>query len=122
LSSSLLLIGTDKVLPEGAFVGVLLVDGEATVPADPLLIGLVVAAAVALFCMVDVEAVCPVILALGDNEATMSTKVESRVSNDPSAIIAAITGTGVEVVFSLQSCLTFWSLPTLFLMVTFPSH
>ena len=104
MSSSLLLIGTDKVLPEGAFVGVLLVDGEATVPADPLLIGLVVAAAVALFCMVDVEAVCPVILALGDNEATMSTKVESRVSNDPSAIIAAIVGTGVEVMLSLQSC------------------
>ena len=107
MSSSLLLIGTDKVLPEGMFIGILLINGEAAVPANPLHVGLVVVAAVALFCMVDVEAVCRVILALGDNEATMSTKVESRVSNDPSAIIAVIAGTGVDVVVSLQSCLRF---------------
>jgi hypothetical protein len=34
--SSTLLGGTDKVLPEGAFIGVLLVNEETTVPADPL--------------------------------------------------------------------------------------
>jgi hypothetical protein len=107
LSSSSLLIGMDKVLPEGVFVGILLVDGEAAVPADSLHVGLVVAAVVALFCVMDVDAVCPIILALGDSEATMSAKVEGGVSNDPSAIIAAIVGTGVEVVLSLQSCLRF---------------
>jgi hypothetical protein len=97
----------DKVPPEGAFVGILLVDGEAAVLADPLRVRLVVVAAVVLFCSVDIDAVCPVILALGDSKATMSAKVEGGVTNDPSAIIAAITGTGVEVVLSLQSCLRF---------------
>jgi hypothetical protein len=37
-------------------------------------------------------------------EATASTNVEGGVSNDPSAIIAVITGIGVDVVFSLQVC------------------
>ena len=36
LPSSSLLIGMDKVLPEGTFVGILLVDGEAAVSADSL--------------------------------------------------------------------------------------
>jgi hypothetical protein len=107
LPSSSLLIGTDKVLPEGMFIGILLVNGEAAVPANPLHVGLVVVAAVALFCAVDIDAVHPIVLALGDSEATMSTKVEGRVSNDPSAIIAVIAGTGVDVVVSLQSCLRF---------------
>jgi hypothetical protein len=62
------------------------------------------AAAVALFCVMDVDAIHPVVLVLGDNEVTMSAKVKGRVSNDPSAIIAAIVGTGVEVMLSLQSC------------------
>jgi hypothetical protein len=107
LPSSSFLIGMDKVVPEGMFVGILLVDGEAAVPEDPLHVGLVVAVAVALFCAVDVDAVCSIVLALGDSEATMSTKVEGGVSNNPSAIIAVIAGTGVEVVLSLQSCLRF---------------
>jgi hypothetical protein len=101
------LVSTDRVLPEGIFVCVLLVNGEATLPADPLYVGLVMVAVVALFCTVDVDAVHPVVLVLGDSEATMFAKVEGRVSNDPSAIIAAITGTGVDVVLSLQSCLRF---------------
>jgi hypothetical protein len=46
---SLLLIGTDKVLPEVSLVGILLVDDETAVPAVPLHDGLVVVAAVALF-------------------------------------------------------------------------
>ena len=107
MSSSLLLISTDKALPEGTFIGILLVDGEAGVPADPLCVGLVVVVVVALFCAVDVDAVHPIVLALGDSEVTMSAKVEGRVSNDPSAIIAVIAGTGVDVVLSLQSCLRF---------------
>jgi hypothetical protein len=107
LLSSSLLISMDKVLPEGVFIGILLVDGEAAVLADPLHVGLVVVVAVALFCMMDVDAVCPIILALGDSEATTSAKVEGGVSNDPSAITAVIAGTGVEVVLSLQSCLRF---------------
>jgi hypothetical protein len=104
LPSSSLLISTDKVLPEGVFIGILLVDGEAAIPADPLCVGLVVATAVALFRAVDIDTVHSVILALGDSEATTSTKVEGGVSNDPSAIIAVITGTGVDVMFSLQTC------------------
>jgi hypothetical protein len=67
----------------------------------------VVAATIALFCVVDVDAVCPIVLVLGDSEVTMSTKVEGGVSNDPSAIIAVIIGTGVDVMLSLQSCLRF---------------
>jgi hypothetical protein len=107
LPKSLFLVGTDKVLSEGTFICVLLVNGEAMVPADPLHVGLVMVAVVALFYTVDVDAVHLVVLALGDSEVTMSAKVEGRVSNDPSAIIAAITGTGVDVVLSLQSCLRF---------------
>ena len=104
LPSSSLLIGTDKVLPEGMFIGILLVNGEAAVPANPLHVGLVVVAAVALFCAVDIDAVHPIILLLGESVATTSTNVEGGVLNDPSAIIAVITGTGVDVVFSLQVC------------------
>jgi hypothetical protein len=48
-SSSLLLISMDKVLPEGMFVGILLVNGEAAVPADPLHVGLVMTVAVTRF-------------------------------------------------------------------------
>jgi hypothetical protein len=57
--------------------------------------------------MVDIDAVCFIVLALGDSEVAMSAKVKGRVSNNPSAIIAAIAGTGVDVVLSLQSCLRF---------------
>jgi hypothetical protein len=105
--SSSFFVSTDKVLPEGTFVVVLLVYSDATVPADPLCVRLVMVAVVALFCAVDVDAVHPIIPALDDSEATMSTKVEGGVSNDPSAIIAAITGTGVDVMLSLQSYLRF---------------
>jgi hypothetical protein len=51
-----------------------------------------------------IDTVHPVILLLGESEATVSTNVEGGVSKDPSAIIAAITGTGVDVVVSLQVC------------------
>jgi hypothetical protein len=102
---SLLLTGTDKVLPEGTFVGVLLVGVVTAVLAAPLHDGLVMAVMVALFCAMDIDAVHPVVLALGESKATASAKVEGGVSNDPSAIIAAIAGTGVDIVFSLQSCL-----------------
>jgi hypothetical protein len=105
LPSSSLLIGMDKVLPEGTFICVLLVSVVAAVPATPLHDVLVMAATVALFCLMDVDAVCPIVLALGESKATVSAKVEGGVSNDPSAIIAAIIGTGVDVIFSLQSCL-----------------
>jgi hypothetical protein len=56
---------------------------------------------VALFGMIDIDIVCPVILLLGESEATASANVEGSVLNDPSAIIAAIAGTGVDVVVSL---------------------
>ena len=59
---------------------------------------------VALFGVMDIDTVCPVVLLLGKREATASASVEGGVSNDPSAIIAAITGTGVDVVVSLQVC------------------
>jgi hypothetical protein len=52
----------------------------------------------------DVDTVCPVVLLLGESEVTVSTKVEGGISNNPSAIIAAITCTGVNVMFSLQIC------------------
>jgi hypothetical protein len=103
--SSLLLIGMDKVSPEGMFIGILLVSMIAAVPAMPLCDGLVMAAMVALVCAMDVDVVCPIILVLCESKATVSAKVEGGVSNDPSAIIAAIAGTGVNVMFSLQSCL-----------------
>jgi hypothetical protein len=103
-SGSSLLTGTNKVLPEVSLVGILLVGNETAVPAVPLCDGLVVAVAVALFCAVDIDAVHPIILLLGESVATTSTNVEGGVLNDPSAIIAVITGTGVDVVFSLQVC------------------
>ena len=62
---------------------------------------------VALFGVMDIDAVHPIILLLGESEATTSVNVEGGVSKDPSAIIAAITGTGVDVVVSLQSCRRF---------------
>jgi hypothetical protein len=101
--SSSLLTGMDKVLPEGTFIGILLVGVIAAVSATPLCDGLVMVATVALFCAMDVDAVHSVILALGESKATASTKVEGGVSNDPSAIIAGIAGTGVDIMFSLQS-------------------
>jgi hypothetical protein len=101
---SSLLIGTDKVLPEVSLIGILLVDEDAAVPADPLCDGLLVLAVVALFGAMDVDTVCSVILLLGKSEATASAKVKGGTLNDPSAIIAVITGTGVDVVFSLQIC------------------
>jgi hypothetical protein len=104
---SLLLIGMDKVLPVVSLVGILLVDEDAAVPADPLCDGLVVVVAVALFCVVDVDAVHPVILLPGESKATVSAKVEGGILNDPSAIIAAIAVTGVDVMFSLQICCRF---------------
>jgi hypothetical protein len=52
----------------------------------------------------DIDAVCPIMLLLGESEVTVSANMEGGVSNDPSAIIAAITGTGVDVMFSLQVC------------------
>jgi hypothetical protein len=57
--------------------------------------------------MMDVDAVHPIALLLGESEVTMSANVEGGVSKDPSAIIAVITGTGVDVVVSLQSCQRF---------------
>jgi hypothetical protein len=103
--SSLLLIGIDKVLPEGTFICVLLVSMVAAVPATPLRDGLVMVATVALFCVMDVDTVRPIVLVLGESKAIVFAKVEGGVSNDPSAIIAAIAGTGVDIVFSLQICL-----------------
>jgi len=63
-----------------------------------------VSSVVALFGVVDVDAVRPIVLLLGESEATASTNVEGGVSNDPSAIIAVIIGTGVDVMVSLQVC------------------
>jgi hypothetical protein len=103
-SGSLLLTGMDKVSPEGTFIGILLVSVVATVPAMPLCDGLVMAVTVALFCAMDVDAVCPIVLLLGESVVTVSANVEGGVLNDPSAIIAAIIGIGVDVVFSLQVC------------------
>ena len=102
--SSTLLGGMDKVLPEVLLIGILLVDEDAAVPADPLCGWLLVLVLVALFGVVDVDTVHPIILLLGESVATTSTNVEGGVLNDPSAIIAVITGTGVDVVFSLQVC------------------
>jgi hypothetical protein len=59
----------------------------------------------------DVDAVHPIILPLGESKATVSANVEGSVSNDPSAIIAAIPGIGVDVVVSLQVCLRFTCSP-----------
>jgi hypothetical protein len=60
---------------------------------------------VALLGLVDIDAVHPVGLLLGESEATMSVNVEGGVSNDPSAVIAMIAGAAVDVMFcaSLQS-------------------
>jgi hypothetical protein len=102
--SSMLLGSMDKVLPEVLLIGILLVDNDAAVPADPLHGGLLVSAAVALFGVMDVDTVHPIILLLGESEATTSANVEGGVSNDPSAIIAAIAGTAVDIMFSLQIC------------------
>jgi hypothetical protein len=99
--SSMILGGMDKVLPEVIFVGVLLVDVKAVIPANPLCDWLLVPAAVALFGSVDVDTVHPISLLLGESEVTMSANVEGSVSKDPSAIIAAIAGTGVDVMVSL---------------------
>jgi hypothetical protein len=63
-----------------------------------------VSVVVTLFGVVDVDAVCPVVLLLGESEVTMSANVEGGVLKDPSAIIAAIAGTGVDVIVSPQSC------------------
>jgi hypothetical protein len=110
--SSTLLGGTDKVLPEGAFIGVLLVNEETTVPADPLHGWLLVSMLVALFTLVDIDTVHPVGLSLGESEATTFANVKGGVSKDPSAIIAVIVGTGVDVMVSLQSHsdrMAYWS-------------
>jgi|HubBroStandDraft_3_1064219.scaffolds.fasta_scaffold67000_3 hypothetical protein len=58
----------------------------------------------ALPCLVDVYDVCPTGSLLDESAATVSATVKGAVSNDPSAIIAAIIGTGVDVMFSLQIC------------------
>jgi hypothetical protein len=100
--SSTLLGSTDKVLPEVSFIGILLVNENAAVLADPLCGWLLVLSAVALFGAMDVDPVHPIILLSGESEATVSANVEGGVSDDPSAIIAVITGIGVDDVFSLQ--------------------
>jgi hypothetical protein len=105
--SSTLLGGMDKVLPEVLLIGILLVDEDAAVPADPLCGWLLVLVLVALFGVVDVDTVHPIVLLLGESEATVSTKVEGGVSNDPSA------GTIWIQIVSCQS----WN-PVLLLMQT----
>ena len=65
--SSMILGGMDKVLPEVLLVGILLVDEDAAVPADPLCGWLLVLATVALFGAMDVDAVCPIVLLLGES-------------------------------------------------------
>jgi hypothetical protein len=67
LPSSMLLVSMDKVLPEVLFIGILLVDKDAAVPADPLCGWLLVLATVALFGAMDVDAVCPIVLLLGES-------------------------------------------------------
>ena len=49
-----------------------------------------------------IDTVHPVVLLLGESKVTASINVEGSVLNDSSTIMAAITGTGVDVVVSLQ--------------------
>ena len=98
--SSMLLGSMDKVLPEVLLVGILLVDEDTAVSADPLRGWLLVLVLVALFGVMDVDTVHLDVLLLGESEVTASTKVKGGILNDPPAIIAVIAGTGVDVVFS----------------------
>jgi hypothetical protein len=103
--SSMLLRGMDKVLPDINVIGVLLVNVEAIVLTEPLHLCLLVLVLIALFGLMDIDAVHPIAPLLGESNATMSANVFGGASNEPSVIIAVITGTGVDVVVcvSLQS-------------------